>query len=219
VLGGLWGGWTGALGGFLLAGVARVVCVQHMTFFINSLCHTIGDRPYSSRCTARDSMLMALFTFGEGYHNFHHEFQHDYRNGVKPWQFDPTKWTVWLLHRAGMVDQLRRVPEERILLAEIAEKQRQVTLHLNAQPDSAQGHSLLESAHERLQAAARDWEQCKKAYRIATQERLAASREKLGELKRDMELASQQMREALEHWRATYQMLLQQYQLATQSIG
>jgi len=32
---------------------------------------------------------MALFTFGEGYHNYHHEFQHDYRNGVKPWQWEP----------------------------------------------------------------------------------------------------------------------------------
>jgi stearoyl-CoA desaturase (delta-9 desaturase) len=34
--------------------------------------------------------LLALLTMGEGYHNYHHEFQHDYRNGVKPWQFDPT---------------------------------------------------------------------------------------------------------------------------------
>ena len=53
---------------------------------------------------------MAWFTFGEGYHNFHHEFQHDYRNGVKPWQFDPTKWAIWLLHRLGLARHLRRVP-------------------------------------------------------------------------------------------------------------
>jgi len=44
LLGGLHGGWIGALGGLLLAGVARVTAVQHMTFFINSLCHTIGRR-------------------------------------------------------------------------------------------------------------------------------------------------------------------------------
>jgi stearoyl-CoA desaturase (delta-9 desaturase) len=53
---------------------------------------------------------MALFTFGEGYHNYHHEFQHDYRNGVKPWQWDPTKWLIWLLSKVGLTGGLRRVP-------------------------------------------------------------------------------------------------------------
>ena len=89
LIGYAWGGWESALGAFLIAGVARVVFLQHCTFCINSLCHYIGSRPYSSNCSARDSWIMAIFTFGEGYHNFHHEFQHDYRNGVKPWQFDP----------------------------------------------------------------------------------------------------------------------------------
>ena len=120
LLGWLWGGPMAALGAFLIAGCARIVFVHHTTFFINSLCHWIGDRPYSSKCSARDSMLMALFTFGEGYHNFHHEFQHDYRNGVKPWQFDPTKWMIWLLSKLGLVSNLRTVPEEKILKAQIA---------------------------------------------------------------------------------------------------
>jgi stearoyl-CoA desaturase (Delta-9 desaturase) len=124
ILGGLWNGSAGALGAFLLAGVARVVAVQHTTFFINSLCHTIGRRPYSSRCSARDSWIMALLTFGEGYHNYHHEFQHDYRNGVKPWQFDPTKWMIWLLSKVGLTRDLRRVPEEKIVLAMEREKAR-----------------------------------------------------------------------------------------------
>ena len=90
ILGFAWGGWVSALGAFLIAGVARVVILQHCTFCINSLCHYLGTRPYSSRRTARDSWLMAIVTLGEGYHNYHHEFQHDYRNGVKPWQIDPT---------------------------------------------------------------------------------------------------------------------------------
>jgi len=55
------------------------------------------------------SFLMALFTFGEGYHNYHHEFQHDYRNGVKPWQWDPTKWLIWILSKLGLTTNLRRV--------------------------------------------------------------------------------------------------------------
>src|SRR5262245_25746676 len=64
LLGWLVNGWVGALGGFLLAGVARVVLVNHMTFFINSWSHTWGRRPYSSRCSARDNDLLAFFTFG-----------------------------------------------------------------------------------------------------------------------------------------------------------
>lgn len=110
LLGFLWNGWQGALGAFLIAGVARIVVLQHCTFLINSACHAIGRQPYSTKCTARDSLLLALFTFGEGYHNYHHEFQHDYRNGVKPWQFDPTKWIIWTLSKIQLAGNLRRVP-------------------------------------------------------------------------------------------------------------
>ena len=124
LLGWLWNGPVGALGAFLIAGVFRVFVVQHCTFFINSLCHTIGKQPYSTRHTARDSAVMALFTFGEGYHNYHHEFQHDYRNGVKPTNFDPTKWTIWTLEKLGLVSDLRRVPAAKILLAEMHEARR-----------------------------------------------------------------------------------------------
>jgi stearoyl-CoA desaturase (delta-9 desaturase) len=127
-LGFLWGGPIGALGGFLIGGVARVVAVQHVTFFINSLCHTIGSQPYSSRCSARDSWIMAILTFGEGYHNYHHEFQHDYRNGVKPWQFDPTKWAIWLLSKMGLAGDLRRVPDEKITAAQQREQERRAKL-------------------------------------------------------------------------------------------
>jgi stearoyl-CoA desaturase (delta-9 desaturase) len=123
-LGFLWNGAVGALGAFLLAGILRVFAVQHSTFFINSMCHTVGKRPYSSKCSARDSAIMALFTFGEGYHNYHHEFQHDYRNGVKATNFDPTKWTIWLLEKLRLVSDLRRVPTEKILLAEMNETKR-----------------------------------------------------------------------------------------------
>jgi cytochrome b involved in lipid metabolism len=62
--------------------------------------------------------LLALFTFGEGYHNYHHEFQHDYRNGVKPWQWDPTKWLIWSLSKLGLINGLRRVPAESISRSE-----------------------------------------------------------------------------------------------------
>lgn len=133
VLGFAWYSWvdttsltpsTGALGAFLISGVLRVVVSQHLTFFINSLCHTVGRQPYSTKHTARDSAVMAFLTFGEGYHNYHHEFQHDYRNGVKGWQFDPTKWIIWTLSKVGLTEDLRRVPDSRIMAAELKEKSR-----------------------------------------------------------------------------------------------
>jgi stearoyl-CoA desaturase (Delta-9 desaturase) len=61
---------------------------------------------------------MALFTFGEGYHNYHHEFQHDYRNGVKPWQWDPTKWLIWSFSRIGLTSGLRRARAELVSSSE-----------------------------------------------------------------------------------------------------
>jgi stearoyl-CoA desaturase (Delta-9 desaturase) len=118
LLGALWDGWIGALGGFLIGGVAKVVVIQHGTFLINSACHTIGRQPYSTRCSARDSFFMALFTFGEGYHNYHHEFQHDYRNGVKPWQWDPTKWLIWSFSKIGLTSALRRARAELVSSSE-----------------------------------------------------------------------------------------------------
>ena len=120
-LGYLYGGGQAALGAFLIAGVGREFFVQHMTFLINSFCHYFGNRPYSSKCSARDSSFIALFTFGEGYHNFHHEFQQDYRNGIKYWHFDPTKWTIWFLGKIGLVSNMRRASREKILLAELGE--------------------------------------------------------------------------------------------------
>jgi len=122
----------GLLGGFLIGGVARVTCVQHSTFFINSLCHMLGKQTYSSECSARDHWFMAIFTFGEGYHNYHHEFQWDYRNGVKSWHIDPSKWLIWAMSKIGMTSELKRVSKEKILLAEAREAQRRYAQQMPA---------------------------------------------------------------------------------------
>ncbi|MFG1591289.1 acyl-CoA desaturase [Halobacteriovorax sp. CON-3] len=107
--------WAGSwLGGLFVAGVARIVFVHHCTFFINSLCHVVGTRPYDKGQTARDSWVMALFTYGEGYHNFHHTFQTDYRNGIKWYHFDPTKWLIRSLNFVGLTWNLKRTRPELI---------------------------------------------------------------------------------------------------------
>lgn len=114
-------GWLNGdiLGMVLLAGVTRLVLVHHVTFFINSLAHMWGSRPFTDKNSARDNGILAFFTFGEGYHNFHHIFEYDYRNGVKWWQFDPTKWMIKGLSYVGLTNNLRTCPEERIEKAKL----------------------------------------------------------------------------------------------------
>jgi stearoyl-CoA desaturase (Delta-9 desaturase) len=110
-LGALWGDpW----GGLLVAGFLRLILQYHATFATNSLAHTLGSQPYDQSTSARDSFFTALFTFGEGYHNFHHRFQNDYRNGVRAWHFDPTKWLIFTLSGVGATRKLRRVDADKI---------------------------------------------------------------------------------------------------------
>ena len=92
----------------LLGGLLRLVLSQHITYLINSLAHMWGRQPYSDENTARDNTFLALITYGEGYHNFHHTFQWDYRNGVKWWHWDPTKWMIKSCSLFGLTKDLKR---------------------------------------------------------------------------------------------------------------
>jgi stearoyl-CoA desaturase (Delta-9 desaturase) len=182
--------WLGALGGFLIGGVARIVVAQHCTFFINSFCHMLGRQPYSTSHSARDSAVMAFFTFGEGYHNYHHEFQHDYRNGVKPWQWDPSKWAIWTLSKLGQTEGLRRVPDSRILLAEMGEARRKAHSHLEALQTQAHGPAqrALETLHELAEQLSANYHELEKA----VADRVQVSREMLNQWQ---DQTRQQMRE------------------------
>jgi stearoyl-CoA desaturase (delta-9 desaturase) len=106
-------GWLhGDLWGvFLLAGVLRLVVSHHFTFLINSAAHAFGRQPYSDEHSARDNGWLAFLTYGEGYHNFHHQFAHDFRNGIRWWQWDPSKWIIGSLSWVGLTTKLRRTPD------------------------------------------------------------------------------------------------------------
>ena len=98
-------GWAmgSALGGLLWGGFLRVVVIHHTTFFVNSIAHMYGSRPYTEANSARDNPWVAILTNGEGYHNFHHRFPADFRNGIRWYQWDPSKW--WI--RGLRVDRAR----------------------------------------------------------------------------------------------------------------
>ena len=106
--------WGAPLAGLIIGGALRISVNHHFTFFINSLCHTIGKRPYSEEESARDHWVAAIFTYGEGYHNYHHKFPIDYRNGVRLFHYDPAKWLIWALSKVGLATNLKRISSQRI---------------------------------------------------------------------------------------------------------
>lgn len=97
------------IGGLMLAGVVRIVVGHHSTWLINSWAHVGRRRPYDPSVSAADNWFLALLTFGEGFHNYHHAFPRDYRNGVTPFAFDPSKWLVWVLSLASVTYDLERI--------------------------------------------------------------------------------------------------------------
>lgn len=106
-----WGDWHG---GIVYAAILRMAALQQCTFCVNSLAHYLGSQPFSDRHTPRDHIVTAIITFGEGWHNFHHTFPADYRNGWKWWHYDPTKWLLWGCEKIGLAKGLQRFEENEI---------------------------------------------------------------------------------------------------------
>jgi stearoyl-CoA desaturase (Delta-9 desaturase) len=126
-------------------------------------------------------------TLGEGYHNYHHEFQYDYRNGVKPWQFDPSKWLIWTLSKFGLARKLRRVSDEKIILAELAEARRRLE-NLVGAGLTPEALASLAAARNRLQVIEKQWNDKKR-------EPTEPPREMLSALRREIRAAMRILRE------------------------
>lgn len=101
-------------GAFVVLFLTRLFVNHHTTWFINSLAHTLGSQPFSKQHTAVNNWLVSFVTYGEGYHNFHHTFPGDYRNGIRWWQYDPGKTLLWTLNKVKLAT-LRKIPRESII--------------------------------------------------------------------------------------------------------
>jgi stearoyl-CoA desaturase (delta-9 desaturase) len=101
------GGWSGLVVGLF----ASTVLLWHTTFLVNSAAHVFGRRRYETEDTSRNSLLIALVTGGEGWHNNHHRYQSSARQGFRWWQIDTTYYGLWLLSKIGIVKDLRPVPK------------------------------------------------------------------------------------------------------------
>lgn len=164
-------------GVFLLAGLLRLVISHHFTFFINSWAHISGSQPYTDQNTARDNPVMALFTWGEGYHNFHHIFQYDYRNGVKWWHYDPTKWLIYGMSKLGLARKLRRIPRFIIEKAEVEMKFKHAEKTLNVygmefKDDLNALREKISAEYESYKKTVNDWSKLKEQEINATKEQI-----------------------------------------------
>jgi stearoyl-CoA desaturase (delta-9 desaturase) len=99
------GGWTGLLWG----GFVRVFITHHVTWSVNSICHTFGKRPFETTDASRNNWLIGLLAFGEGWHNNHHAFPRSAFHGMEWWQFDLSSWIIRMMEKAKLVWKVHRV--------------------------------------------------------------------------------------------------------------
>ena len=181
-------------GGLLWGGFARIVVTHHCTFFINSLCHMWGNQPYADKNSAKDNFLLAFLTYGEGFHNFHHRFANDYRNGIRWYHWDPTKWAIRLLSFFGFTWDLQKTSDFEIFKAKL--KMQEQRLKLKGKYDSQVIHlrSRIEDAYKRM-------ELFKSRYRELKQDFSDQRAVRLAQIQSDMRQAKSEFRYALAQWK------------------
>ncbi len=182
------------LGGMCYGGFMRAVISQHFTFFINSACHYFGTRPYDVHATARDSVVMAFLAFGEGYHNFHHRFETDFRNGIRWYHWDPTKWWITAMSWFGVTSKMRVTSEETILKARL--EAGELSLKLRGIPDEyfAPVKSKVETAQTRFKLVCLEYKKLKR-------ELSRSSKLKYLELKTQLKMSRIEFKNAKAQWK------------------
>ncbi|MGQ4001425.1 acyl-CoA desaturase [Francisellaceae bacterium CB300] len=94
---------TSGLTFVLCGGIFSTVLLYHTTFSVNSICHIFGRKDNETSDNSRNNWLVALLTFGEGWHNNHHKFAYSVRNNLKFWQIDITYIILCILRKCRIV--------------------------------------------------------------------------------------------------------------------
>jgi stearoyl-CoA desaturase (delta-9 desaturase) len=105
------GGWSG----LLWAGLVRIFLVHHVTWSVNSVCHTFGMREFETNDKSRNEWVVGLLAFGEGWHNNHHAFPRSAFHGLHWWQFDLSGYLIRLLERTGLATEVYRIPPDKLV--------------------------------------------------------------------------------------------------------
>jgi stearoyl-CoA desaturase (Delta-9 desaturase) len=115
VLGGLLTmSWQGAVTAFFWGSLVRVSLLHHVTWSVNSICHTIGERPFLSRDKSANVWWLAIPSMGESWHNLHHADPTAARHGVLKGQIDTSARVIWFMEKVGWVKDVRWPAKERI---------------------------------------------------------------------------------------------------------
>jgi stearoyl-CoA desaturase (Delta-9 desaturase) len=97
----------GALSALLWAGLVRMAVLHHVTWSINSVCHLWGRRPFVTADRSTNVSALALLSFGESWHNFHHAAPSSARHGVLPHEHDLSAWLISRFERFGWATKVR----------------------------------------------------------------------------------------------------------------
>ena len=186
-----------AWGGLIVGGFLRIVFFYHSTFSINSVAHLWGSQPYSDDDSSRDSWVTAFLTMGEGFHNFHHTFAADYRNGANPWEYDPTKWILNVFTVVGLAKNLIRTPEPVILKAKLRMQAKRAEAALQAHPHAAEN---LRIAREKLEQLLDTWNAIKAEWAEERARLKDRSEALIAKLCHDMAESRRRYHEAYEAW-------------------
>jgi stearoyl-CoA desaturase (Delta-9 desaturase) len=123
--GGLWSmSWHGAITAFFWAGLVRVALLQHVTWSINSICHTFGKEEFETRDKARNVAWLAIASFGESWHNLHHADPTCARHGVLKGQIDISARLIWCFEKLGWVHDVRWPNETRLAAKQLGQAPR-----------------------------------------------------------------------------------------------
>jgi len=182
--------------GLIIAGGIRIFLTQQSTFFVNSLSHMFGDTPYSTEKTAKDSFFVAILTHGEGYHNFHHKFQFDYRNGIEWYQWDPTKWSIQFASLIGLAQKLKTVQFSEILKAKLEVE----SIKFKSSPFYIE---KLEPLYTKIVEAQSRFEKLKNEYSAAKKMKIL---KRVDELKSELALIKIELESMRKSWRVLIKM-------------
>jgi stearoyl-CoA desaturase (Delta-9 desaturase) len=106
--------WMGGFSQFAIGFVLSRLLILHAVSAVNYFCHRSGQRPFATRDRSTNNLLIALLTFGEGWHNNHHRFPRAARAGVRWWELDPIYYAIRLCAAMGLVWGVRDVPAHRL---------------------------------------------------------------------------------------------------------
>jgi stearoyl-CoA desaturase (delta-9 desaturase) len=134
---------------------------------------------------------------GEGFHNFHHTFSADYRNGVNPWEYDPTKWILNGFTVVGLAKNLLRTPEPVILKAKLRMQAKRAEARLQEHPHAAE---KLRIARERLERMLDTWNAIKAEWAEERERLKGRSEEVLAKLRQDLKESRRKYHEAYAAW-------------------